>query len=123
MIQGKVTNLQAEVEVIFILPGRPNLRIVFVVDTGFAGALTLPDTVIAALQMPFLQEMTANLADDNSVKTDVHIASILWNGQQRNVAVLAMGRRPLLGTALLAGNQLVSNFVDGGLVLIEDIQP
>jgi clan AA aspartic protease len=116
--QGIVHDLQALVNVTFVLPGKPNLSIEFVVDTGFAGALTLPPEAVAALELPYLQEMVANLADDNNVKTDVHIATILWNGEMIQVALLALGRRPLLGTALLSGSELTVAFQEGGTVKI-----
>lgn len=121
MIKGRVTDLQARVGVTFRLPDRPDMEIEFVVDTGFAGALTLPPTAVAVLGLPYLQEMVANLADDNNVKADVHVATIVWNEQALKVAVLAMGKRPLLGTALLAGKELVTQFVDKGFVTIDDL--
>jgi hypothetical protein len=33
-----------------------------------------------------------------------------------------MGHRPLLGTALLAGKELVAQFVNDGLVTVDDVQ-
>jgi predicted aspartyl protease len=39
---GSVSSLQAEALVTLRVPGRGDLQIAFVVDTGFAGALTLP---------------------------------------------------------------------------------
>lgn len=63
--------------------------------------------------LPNFTEITANLTDDTNVKTDVHPATILWNAEAVEVAVLAMGRRPLLGTALLAQKNLNIDFDDG----------
>jgi predicted aspartyl protease len=40
---------------------------------------------------------------------------------ERNVAVLAMGRRPLIGTALLEDYHLSIDFCEGGTVLVDDI--
>lgn len=60
--------------------------------------------------------MEANLANDILIRTDVHVATIVWEGREIDVLVLAMGRRPLLGTALLAGKELLAQFVDDGLV-------
>ena len=119
MIEGTVRDLQASIPVIFRLAGRPNLIIECVVDTGFAGALTLSPDAIRALGLPFFQEIEANLANDVDVKTAVHIADILWDGCEVEVAVLAMGRRPLQGTALLGGKRLCVNFVENGEVTIE----
>lgn len=121
MTHGRVSGLQAQVGVVFRLPNRPDVEIEFVVDTGFEGALTLPAAAVAALGLPFFQEMNANLANDVSVRADVHVATIVWQGRQMDALVLAMGRRPLLGTALLAGRELVAQFVDRGLVTIDDI--
>ena len=116
MIAGSVTGLQACIEVAFRLPGRPDLKIEFVLDTGFAGALTLPAAAIAALGLPFFQQIDASLADDASSKADAHLVTVVWDGIETDVAVLAMGRRPLLGTALLDGYRLTADFQDGGSV-------
>ncbi len=119
MTRGNVRDLQARVKVAFRLPGRPDLAVECVVDTGFAGALTLSPDAIAALGLPFFQEIDANLANDADVKTAVHIATIFWDGRELEVAVLAMGRRPLLGTALLNGRRLWVDFVEEGQVVVE----
>jgi clan AA aspartic protease len=121
MIHGSVVELQALVSVTFRLPNLPDIAIECVVDTGFEGALTLPPASVALLHLPFLTEMNTNLASDESFVAPVHRAVILWRGEELPVAVLAMGRRPLLGTALLAGSELVAQFVENGLVTIDDI--
>ena len=121
MVNGTVKNLQILVPVTFVLPGQYKLVLEFVVDTGFEGALTLPIAVVAKLQLPYFSKLNANLADDSNTKIDVHTATVLWNGQEQEVAVLAMGRRPLLGTALLAGKHLGSDFVEGGAAMIVDL--
>ncbi len=121
MTHGLVQDLQARMDVVFRLPGQPNLVIECVVDTGFAGALTLSPEAVDALGLPFFQKIEANLANDADVRTAVHIATIVWQGRELEVAVLAMGRRPLLGTALLDGNHLSADFIDDGEVLIEEI--
>src|SRR5262249_33097661 len=121
MTSGIVIGLQALVQVAFRLLNQPDLGIECVVDTGFEGALALPPDAIAALGLPFYQGIFANLADNSNVSVDAYQAVIVWKGQDVSVAVLAMGRRPLLGTALLAGNELVAQFVDNGLVTIDDV--
>lgn len=64
------------------------------------------------------QEIDANLANDADVKTSVHVATVVWEGQEVEVAVLAMGRRPLLGTAPLRGRRLCADLVEGGEVTV-----
>ena len=121
MITGTVVSLRALVGVTLRLPNQPAIVIECVVDTGFEGALALPSDAIAVLGLPFYQEIYANLADNSDVSVDTHRATIVWEGQELDVAVLAMGRRPLLGTALLAGKELVAQFVDEGLVTVDDV--
>lgn len=121
MIRGHLIGLQMRVGVVFRLPEHAALEIEFVIDTGFEGQLTLPAAAVTALQLPFLYELTANLANNQNVLTDVHLASVLWDGAARDVAVLALGTRPLLGTALLSGHELHAQFVDGGVVVLENI--
>ncbi len=92
-----------------------------VVDTGFEGFLTLPSSAIAKLGLPYIGEINANLADNSNVATNVYLATILWDGVEKDVAVLGMGHRPLIGTALLEDYHLSIDFCDGGTVLVDDI--
>jgi clan AA aspartic protease len=121
VIHGTVVGLQARMSVVLLLPKRSNIEIECVVDTGFEGFLTLLPSIIADLGLPYLININANLANNSSVETDVYLATIVWNGTERNVAVLAMGRRPLIGTALLEDYHLSIDFCEGGTVLIDDI--
>lgn len=73
------------------------------------------------LGLPFLYELPANLADNSWVDIRVHEAVIIWNGEERVVNVLATGKRPLLGTALLDEHELVIQFIEGGLVTIDEL--
>jgi clan AA aspartic protease len=61
------------------------------------------------------------LADNSEVLLAVHEAIIIWNGEEREIRVLATGRRPLLGTALLDEHELVVQFTEGGLVTIDEL--
>ena len=81
-MKGRVEDYHAILSVPFLLQDGRRVSVEFVVDTGFAGALTLPAAAVEAMGLPFLQEMTANLADDNVVATDVHVGTILWNGRR-----------------------------------------
>ena len=48
-------------------------------------------------------------------------ATVLWRGADRDIAVLGMGQRPLVGTGLLENYHLSVDFCDGGTVLVDDI--
>ncbi len=118
MITGMVIGLQAIVGVPFRLPGQLDDVIDCVADTGFEGAIALPPETINLLHLPFHQEIYANLADNSDIRVDAYRATIFWNEREISIAALALGRRPLLGTALLNGNELCAQFSSGGLVKI-----
>ena len=115
---GQVTDNMAVLEVPVHLSGHPPLSIEFVIDTGFAGFLTMPPAAVAALKLPFFYKMPANLADDSNITVEVYTTTILWQGKERDVEILAMGKRPLIGRALLHGNETCIQFVEHGLVTI-----
>lgn len=118
---GRMENLHALMPVVFRLPAQPDIALEFVVDTGFTGELTLPPAAVAALGLPFVYNQAITLANDSDVEIPVHQATIVWQGSERFVHVFATGNRPLLGTALLAGCELVAQFAENGLVTVEDI--
>ena len=117
-MNGYVFGRQALVNVPFRLLHQPEFAIEFVIDTGFAGYLTLPATAVASLNLPFSRRIYANLADDSALHTSVHTATIFWEGTEREVEILAIGKRPLLGTLLLDGFRLDAEFNEGGPVRI-----
>jgi clan AA aspartic protease len=107
--------------VIFYPSRRTPVEVECVIDTGFEGFLTLPANVVEDLELPYLAPMSANLADNSCIVTSVYQGIILWDAVQRVVPVLAMGRRPLLGTALLEDFHLGIDFCEGGTVLVDEI--
>mgnify|MGYP000112005570 CR=1 FL=1 len=118
-MNGRVSAHHAFIELTFRFPGDLNVNLQFAVDTGFVGYLTLPPAVIGAMNLPFLRRVTANLADDSTIHVSVYMATILWDSQEHQVEVLAIGARPLLGTLLLDGYELNVQFIEGGLVSVE----
>ncbi|HLP91318.1 MAG TPA: clan AA aspartic protease [Nostocaceae cyanobacterium] len=121
MITGIIKGGHPTVNVIFRLPNQPDFSIEFVIDTGFTGELSLPPAAINVMGLPFLYELPANLANNSWVDIRMHEAVIIWNGEERLVNVLATGRRPLLGTALLDGYELSIQFTEDGLVTIQKL--
>ena len=107
-------------QVTLLPPNQPKLAIDFVIDTGFEGYLTLPKFAVEKLELPFAHRIVANLADDTGSKVSVHNLSIIWDDQVREIYVLAMGKRPLLGTKLLEDHDLKIHFAENGGV---DITP
>lgn len=107
--------------VILYLPEHLELEIECVVDTGFEGFLTLPISVVADLSLSRVGSIKANLADNSRIVTNMHEVIIFWNGVERLIPVLAMGHRPLIGTALLEDYHLSIDFCEGGTVLVDKI--
>ena len=120
-MNGRVTANHAVLDIGLRFQHRPDLAVEFVVDTGFIGFLTLPPAAIAALRFPFIRRIAANLAHDSTIHVSVHAAAIIWDGEEREVEVLATGSRPLLGTLLLDGHGLTVRFTEGGLVPVESL--
>ena len=120
-MNGRVTANHALLTIVLRFPQRPDLALEFVVDTGFVGYLTLPPNAIATLRLPFLRRIAANLADDSTIHVSVHAVTIVWDGGEREIELLATGSRPLLGTLLLDGHELTVRFIEGGMVSVESL--
>lgn len=90
-----------------------------VIDTGFTDFLTLPPSLIASLQLPFWEAVEFTLGDGSTVAFATHIAIVVWDGQDREVLVLASEGGPLVGMSLLYGYRVVIDVVDGGIVTVE----
>ena len=89
-----------------------------VIDTGYSGFLTLPTALVAELGLPFAYVGQAFLANDTEVNFDVHYATILWDGQPRDIEADATGSTPLVGMLLLDAHSLYVEVADSGSVVI-----
>ena len=58
--------------------GAQDITLEFVVDTGSTGLLTLPPEAVAAMRLPFLHLIPAQLADGSFVEVAIHSATISW---------------------------------------------
>lgn len=121
MMAGRVENRHALLAVTFRVYGRSDLAIECVIDTGFTDALCLPEAAVAVLNLPYQFDFPASLANGDHVLLPVHEATIVWEGAERRVHLLATGERPLIGTSLLDGAELIVRFAEGGLVTVEPL--
>ena len=90
-----------------------------VIDTGYNGFLTLPTATVEDLQLPFLGPSRATLANGAVEAFNVHDATILWDGQLRDIEADATGSVPLVGMLLLDGHDLNIHVREGGRVVIQ----
>lgn len=121
MTTGIVRSLHILFPITFRMRGLTDIVLEFIVDTGFTGAITLPPAAVSAMRLPFLYKILAQLADGSYVEVAIHSANILWNGVEVEIRVLSTGERPLLGTALLDGCELLAQFREEGMVTIADL--
>jgi clan AA aspartic protease len=89
-----------------------------IIDTGFNDFLTLPRSLVSALGLPFAATAEATLADNSVVQLNYHRAQVIWDGEPREVLVLATEGGPLVGMSMLYGYELSLQAKDGGRVVI-----
>lgn len=77
--------------------------------------------MVTSLALPFAHPMRAVLADGHRVTLRVYAATVLWDGEERDIDVLAIGNEPLVGMSLLEGSDVGLQVIDGGLVTIEPL--
>ena len=120
MIQG-VVNAAYEAVVTLLLqdPEGRTRNIEAVIDTGYSGFLTLAPELVDQLGLHFAYMGQAFLANDAVVDFDVHDATLLWDGQPRQIKADATGSTPLVGMAMLDRHDLSVEVVNGGRVLIQ----
>jgi len=75
--------------------------------------------LVGVLGLPFAGNRRATLGDGSVVELDLFLATVVWDAQERDVLVLQAEGGPLVGMALLYGNRILLDVVDGGPVTIE----
>jgi predicted aspartyl protease len=83
--------------------------------------LTLPPSLVESLGLPWLCRQEGVLADGQLHTFDVYAATVVWGDQDRTVEVESADIEPLVGMALLAGNQLSVEICPDGDVKIEPL--
>ncbi len=91
------------------------------VDTGFSGYLTLPSEDIVLLGLPFEQDDIYIVGRGLTESFATYRATVLWDGQERDVSVLATDSGTLIGMKMLRGYRFRMTVVDGGEVEIEAV--
>lgn len=124
MITGSVTHdREAVIRMQVRGPAGQEVEIEAIIDTGFNRFLTLPSALVASLGLPFAALTQATLADGSVVAMEYYRATVLWNGQARDILVLMAEGEPLVGMSLLYGDELRIRVVERGLVTIDHLTP
>lgn len=91
------------------------------VDTGFTGFLTLTPGTISQLDLLFITNQPAELADGSINHYDVYAGRIFWHGQERFVPIYSVDSDPLVGMALLWNSRLIMDVIPNGVITIVPI--
>jgi clan AA aspartic protease len=119
MMQGYV-NTGYEAVISLVIKYNNRLKSInAVIDTGFTGFLSLPQSIIDELELPWSYSDFATLGDGSETLFDVHDATIIWDGQFREIEINSADTDPLLGMKMLRGFRLQVDTVQGGVVTIE----
>ena len=120
MIEGFVNaNLEAVVPLSLRGPEGQAREVDAVIDTGYSGSLTLPPSLVAELEVPYVLTSRATLADDTEVGFSVYRVTALWDSRPRHVEADAVGSAPLVGMSLLDEHDLSIQVRNGGRVVIQ----
>jgi len=120
MMHG-VVNLRREATLSLVIGNSTGQREVInaVIDTGFDGFLSLPSEQIIRLDLPWRTSNTVTLGDGSEILFDFYTATVIWDGQYREIDLAASETEPLLGMAMLYGYRLQIDAVEGGIVKIK----
>ena len=118
MISGEVTaDREAVIHILVKGPaGESTIRAI--IDTGFTEFLTLPPDVVDSLGLPYDGLVPMTLAGDIEEEFATYVASVVWDGQLREVLILKADGDALIGMAMLRGFRLTLDGIDGGPVTI-----
>ena len=118
MLTGRINDLQARLTVEILDSNGQINPIEVLLDTGFDGQLSLPVFVVRQLNLGRGILRFGELADGTKVQFMSYRATVLWDGQRRQVEVIESGNDPLLGMELLLGSRVVLDVREGGPVTI-----
>jgi clan AA aspartic protease len=123
MMTGVVTaRLEAVLNVCVKGPDGQPQTLAAVIDTGFSGFITLPPELIAQMGLPFAGTESLVLADGNEALFRVFDIVVQWNEQPLLVRAHEANTDALIGTALLHGSCLTTEFLEGGSVRLEAME-
>jgi clan AA aspartic protease len=120
MMHG-IVNLRREATLALVVgnANRQQQVVDTVIDTGFTGFLSLPSATIAALDLPWSASDIVTLGDGSETLFDLYIATVIWDGEYREIYIAESATEPLLGMAMLYGYRLQIDNIEGGTVRIE----
>jgi clan AA aspartic protease len=89
------------------------------VNTGFTGALVLPQALVTRLNLPVVGREVFEMVGGRQFIASVAFADMEWLGETRTVRVI-ISEDTLLGTELLDGTRLTIDYVDHTLSVSDE---
>ncbi len=122
MISGEV-NQQSEATIPITLIDAVGAQhvVTAVIDTGFAGELTLPPQTIRNMGLQWLGRQRMILGDGTQPMFDVYQARLIWDGIERRVEAELAAMTPLVGMKLLRDHELTMQIAPGGKVHLQKL--
>jgi clan AA aspartic protease len=122
VITGRIDGRRAVLSLTLLSPDRHTRESIdFTLDTGFDGFLTVPAAIVASPRLGEAGLVIVTLADGSDIDVPVYTGRVEWDGASRDVDVLATDGRPLLGTRMLSGHEVVVQFVAGEDVIVRPL--
>ncbi|HTL90567.1 MAG TPA: clan AA aspartic protease [Leptolyngbya sp.] len=123
MMYGRVNdNCEAIIKIAVGRIGSSKIAVDAVIDTGFTSFLSLPLSTITDLGLPWHYRDVGTLGDGSEVVFELYKASVIWDGQNQVIDVVASDAEPLVGMSLLYGYDVCIQAVEGGSVTIKPIE-
>jgi clan AA aspartic protease len=123
MMFGVVNNnCEAIIKVTVGRVGSPKITVDAVIDTGFTSFLSLPLSLITELGLPWYYRDVGTLGDGSEVIFEIYKASVIWDGHNQIVDVVASDAEPLVGMGLIYGFKVQIEAIEGGCVTIEALK-
>ena len=124
MIRGRVTENKAVLIACGILDNNGSRwPLEAFLDTGFTGDLALPIAAIRRLGLPPLGERIFTIGGGGRATLNAYSGTLDWHERQLDVVVIQSDGAPLIGMGLLWGSQIIVNAIEGGSVIVEEINP
>lgn len=103
MISAQIT-LDNEALVYLKLIGNTGIQadIPFIIDTGFSGFLSLPQSWMDALGYPVNGSDRVTLADGSHIEVNLHDGKVVWDGQTKDVLIHCLGGDALIGMSIMS---------------------
>ncbi len=90
----------------------------FMIDTGYTAEVILPQNIIDQLNLLRGDDVEITLGDGTTNTYAVYSAYIEWYGQPREVVVMSIGAKPVIGMLLLQGSNISVDAIPNGRVTI-----